>query len=294
LPVRLVLVSLLASVSVLPGCRRDETPSEGKGLLALVPEGAQLLFDLDLAALRRSRLFASLAKGSALGQRALGVGFDPGKDLDEILLAATSRRGSPGELEFLTLFSGRFDERTIAPKGANLVEERRRGRLLRRVPEEGGPVLIVPRPGLLASASPGWVDPLLDRLEGRGRSVLSRSRIGAAVRSLEGKSTAWATAVLSPEAAELLATRLARPELRGARSVSAAVVAGRELSGRVTVELAGESEAGVLAARLEELLRRSPGLGVLDDLDVRREASSVHLRGRIGASRLEALVSSLH
>jgi hypothetical protein len=275
-----LLVAALASA----GCRRQVASDH----LALVPGDAQLLVELDLAALRAAAATAGLLEG-ARGSAAAQLGLDPRRDLDKVLLGAGS--GARGQLDFIVLLAGRIDEprvlRAMRAQSRPLEEQRRRGWRLHAAPRGEG-FLVFPRPGLLAVVSAGWLERLLDRLDGRGPALTDRSALARRIGPLRGRGrAAWAVCLLAPASGRLAARRLGWAELGQLAAVQASVeaaAAGVVLQG--AAELRDAAAARALDARLRRLLRERQLAGELRlvdrELRLRLSVSGGELRGLFG------------
>jgi len=253
-------VALGVALLALVGCRR-QVPSDH---LALVPGDAQLLVELDLAALRGAAATAGLLKG-ARGSAAAQLGLDPRRDLDRVLLGAGS--GAGGQLDFVVLLSGRIDEpsvlRAVRRRGP-LGEERRRGWRLYTSPRGEGH-LVFPRPGLLAVVSGAWLERLLDRLDGRGPAVTDRPALARRIGPERARGrAAWAVCLLAPASGRLAARRLDWPELGQLAALLASVEAD---ASRIVVQGAAEfrevAAAQAFDTRLRGLLREHQLAGEL-------------------------------
>jgi len=233
---------------------------------------------VDLAALRRSPIAAALP-GEGAAQARARFGFDPRTDLDRALLAAGSER--PGPPELLLVLSGRIeDEHVLAALRAQArpSERERRGRAVYGL--TGGGHLLLPAPGLLVIVSDGWLERVLDRLEGRGRGALEARELATAVRAVGPGHTAWLALAVAPGSAGVLAAQVGWTELKELRSLRAALDAGQTLTLEVAARLAAPAAASALERRLREEVRR--GSDLLEDVRLRVEGEE--LRGRLALS----------
>jgi hypothetical protein len=260
------LVALLVALA-LPGCRR--TPQASNDPLQLVPGDAQLLLQLDLAALRRAAATAALLKPERSGGAAVRLGFDPRRDLDTVLFGAGSGRG---QLDFVVLLAGRVEERRVLEalrkQRQPLEEQQRRRHRLYSAPRGERVYLIFPRDGLMAVVSEGWVERLLDRLEGRGPGVTARSELARRIGPVRGRA-AWAISLLSPASGQLAARRLGWAELGQLATLQASLEAD---ANRVLVQGAAHFRETAAARAFEQRLR-----GLLRERDL---APEVHLDER--------------
>ena len=250
LGVSFVLAGLLA------GCRCHRDPPAD--LLELVPADAVFVMSVDLATLKRSEAFKALrALTGEQEKRSGGIGFDVAWDVDRIALGAASQ---DRELEFVAALRGQIKrEKVLERMGRQgLATRTHRGRELYQGKGGVGPLMLFAGEGVLVLVSEGWLEPLLDRLAGKGRPVVGSSvnPLARDIAAMRGaRRPAWVVSRLAPATGTYLASRLGLGELRELLALQGSLEAKREVSLRLELRMDGEEAARGLRDRLGALVR---------------------------------------
>lgn len=246
----------IAVACLLVGCRCHRDPPAD--LLELVPAEAVFVMSVDLATLKQSEALRALrAMTGERKKRSREIGFDVAWDVDRIALGAASQ---DRELELVAVLRGRIErDRVLARMGRQgLATRTHRGRELYQGKGGVGPLMLFAGEGVLVLVSEGWLEPVLDRLEGRGRPL-----VGSAVNPLardvadmrRAGRPAWVVSRLAPATGRYLASHLGPGELRELLAVQGSLEAAREVSLRLELQMDGEEAARALRARLGALVR---------------------------------------
>jgi hypothetical protein len=279
----------------LAGCRcAAEPPAD---LLELVPDRAAFVLSLDLAALRRAKVMAALPARSAGAARAGALGFDPTRDLDRALVAAASSRG---DLDYLVVLTGRLSREAVLAalrrRGGELLSQSQRGQTVYRDKGGRGPQLIFLKPpsedrAVVTLVSPSWGDVLLDRLEGRGRSVLSGNKLLAPeIRGVSGQRSSWVVSHLAGETGRHLASRVGWPELARLVTLRGSIAADEQLRLELAARLDDPTAAQDLTRRLRDLSARTAwGLA----FRVERREREVQVRVALSSEQVRQLLAAV-
>lgn len=284
----------------LAGCRCGvELPSD---LLELVPDRAAFVLSLDLAALRRAKVMEALParSGSAARTNLRALGFDPTRDLDRALVAAAS---SKGDLDYLVVLTGRLSQEAVLAalrrRGGGLDVESRRGQTIYRDKAGRGPQLLFLGPpqgaregrAVVTLVSASWCDLLLDRLQGRGRSVLLGNKLLAPeIRGFSGQRSSWVVSHLAGETGRHLASRVGWPELARLVTLRGSVAADEQLRVQLAARLDEQAAAEELSRRLRDLSARTAwGLA----FRVEQRGREVQVRVALSSEQLRQLLAAL-
>jgi hypothetical protein len=274
------------------GCRcgRREPPSD---LVELVPGPAVFVLELDLAGLRQAPVMAALGRKDPKGRERVGqsLGFQPTRDLHRVVVAAAGRED--GQLDYLVLLMGRFKRgrvlEALERRGGKLVHKRRSGQTVYRERSGAGPQLLFPGRRTMVLVSPGWLELLLQRLRGRGRSVLAvNPPLAAQIRAgRAGKTGAWLASQLSAATSRLLASRMGWPELSQVAAIQGSVRADQLLRLEAWLSVEREGQATALEARLRGVA------GPLRRMKVLRQGRRVRVRLALTPEEIEAVLDKL-
>lgn len=245
----------LAVACLLGGCRCHQEPPAD--LLELVPADAVFVMSVDLATLKQSEALKALRGMTGEGRRRSGgIGFDVAWDVDRIALGAASR---DRELEFVAALRGRIKrEEVLARMGRQgLASRTHRGRELYQGKGGIGPLMLFAGEGVLVLVSEGWLERVLDRLEGKGRPVVGSTvnPLARDVAAMRQGRPAWIVSRLAPTTGTFLASRLGLGELRELLAVQGSLEAKREVTLRLELQMDGEEATRGLRDRLGALIR---------------------------------------
>jgi hypothetical protein len=262
--------------------------------MELVPAAAVFVLELDLAGLRKAPVMAALSKRNPEARDSVrrALGFEPTRDLHRVVVAAAGR--GDGQLDYLVLLLGRFKRgRVLAAlkrRGGELSSKRRSGQTVYRDRSGLGPQMLFPGRRTMAMVSPGWLELLLQRLRGHGRSVFAASpALGAQIRTGRADKTAraWLVSQLSAATSRYLASRLGWPELSQVAAIRGSVRADQHLRLEAWLTVEADEPATALETRLRGVA------GQLRRMKVLRQGRRVQVRLALTPKEIERLLGKL-
>jgi len=309
----------LVVVSLVQPERRASAQSAAleRTLLALLPAETNTLVGVDVEGVKRAPLYRYIEEhsGRELDELAARTGFDPRRDVEELLIATWA--GQPGvvrrgDSQFLAVGRGRFDAASLGRefREKKATVENYRGLEVfaldgeRKRPADRGVLVFLDERTALAGARAAVLR-AIDRKLGGGPSLLDNTDLISRARSVSGSGQIWAVSQAPGEMASIAGQQQAGPSSNLGRifsSMQSSTVAV-DLTDGVALRAAGACRTAQDAKTLADAARGFVALGrlaasqkepevlsILDSVMVEERGAELDISVRVGRQVMEKLL----
>ena len=290
--------------------------SVDSGLLAMVPAGSRIVGGVDVTKSRNSEfgqyvLAKTQAEDAHFQEMITETGFDPRRDLQNILFATSGPSGKTGQHSFAILARGTFDQRRIkslatTKGGATLVTY------------GGVDMLVDKKSGSELQSAVGFLDTgvaamadlatLKQMIDNRGVPTLLDADLKSKITSIGNANDVWFVSMVG--GADFLAQHMGgggegaqAKTLQGVTQSSVGVRLGSTIDTTIDAETRSAQDAQSLSdvirfmASMVQMQRQNdPRAGVLanalDGMTLQNTGTSVHFAGSVPEKTLEQLADS--
>lgn len=297
------------------GCGQPDAVRPDATLAALPPE-ARIVLSIDVARVRASRFWKTLADLVAedaedkklIADLAAATGFDPLRQLKRVVAAFPDDARQRGEFVLLLDGEGMDERRLVAwardqakGQGAALVSRSHAGRTLWTAQGSGVSAFFV-RGERVVIGGGGWAEKAAALVDAPAApSAAGHAELASLCRRLGKQRAVWAAAIVPAEVRRALLGADGGADATGAISrLAFGLDLGTSLDAELVLELSNEADARALAARVQTSVAEAKknaqvlmlGLGpYLEPLTVKAQGASVHFALSLPEAQANDLLS---